>query len=136
MERLGKAVDSLSSKYENFLIIGDFNAQASDTSVKDFCDVYSFKHLINEPTCYKSPNNLKCLDLMLINRQHSFQNSCVIDTRLSDFYKMTVTVLRLYFLKAEPKMYCIGTINNFQIMNLDRLLTQIMEIYRILTILL
>ena len=104
MERLGKAVDSLSSKYENFLIIGDFNAQASDTSVKDFCDVYSFKYLINEPTCYKSPNNLKCLDLMLINRQHSFQNSCVIDTRLSDFYKMTVTVLRSYFLKAEPKI--------------------------------
>ena len=55
MESMGKAVDSLSSKYENFLIIGDFKTQASDTSVKDFCDIYSFKHLIKELTCYKIP---------------------------------------------------------------------------------
>ena len=40
---------------------------------------------------------------LLTNRQRSFQNSCVIDTGLSDFHKMAVTVLRSYFLKAEPK---------------------------------
>ena len=51
MQNKGKAADSLSSKYENFLIIVDFNAQASDTFVKDFCDIYSFQHLIKEPTC-------------------------------------------------------------------------------------
>ena len=50
MERMGKAVDSFSSKYENFLVIGDFNAKAKDTSVKDFCDIYSFQHLIKEVT--------------------------------------------------------------------------------------
>ena len=82
MESMGKAVDSLSSKYENFLIIGDFNAQASDTSVKGFCDVHKFKHLIKEPTSYKNPNNPKFIDLMLTNRQRSFQNSCVIDIRI------------------------------------------------------
>ena len=37
-------------------------------------------------------------------RKRSFQNSCVIDTRLSDFHKMTVTVLGSYFIKAEPKI--------------------------------
>ena len=72
MESMGKAVDSLSSKYENFLIKRDFNAHASDTSVKDFCDIYSFQDQIKEPTCYKSPNNTKCIDLMLTNRQCSF----------------------------------------------------------------
>ena len=66
---MGKAVDSLSSKYEKFLIIGDFNAQANDTSVKDFCDIYSFKHLTNKLTCYKNPINPKCIDLMFTNRQ-------------------------------------------------------------------
>ena len=40
---IGKAVDSLSSKYENLSIIGDFNTQASDTSVKDLCNIYNFK---------------------------------------------------------------------------------------------
>ena len=62
MESMSRAVHSLSSKYENFLIIADFNAQASNNSVKDFCDFYSFKHLIKEPTCYKFPNN-PCIDL-------------------------------------------------------------------------
>ena len=76
MESKGKAVDSLPSKYENFLIIGDFNAQGNDTSVKDFYDIYSFKHLTKESTCYKNPINPKCIDLMLTNRQRSFQNSC------------------------------------------------------------
>ena len=33
---MGKTIDTLSLKYENFLIIGDFKAQASHTSVKDF----------------------------------------------------------------------------------------------------
>ena len=88
MESMSKAVDSRSSKYENFLIIADFNAQASNKSVKDFCDVYSFKHLIKEPTCYKNPNNPKCIDFMLTSKQRSFQNSCVIDTGLFDFHKM------------------------------------------------
>ena len=36
MESMDKVVDSLSSKYENFFIIGDFYAQKSDTSVKEF----------------------------------------------------------------------------------------------------
>ena len=69
MESIGKAVDSLSSKCENFLTIGNFNPQASDTSVKDFRDIYSFKHLMKRPTCYESPNNPKCIDLMLTNGQ-------------------------------------------------------------------
>ena len=81
-------------KYEKFLIIGDFNTQASETSVKDFCDIYSIQHIIKEPRCYKNSNNPKCIDLMLTNGQCSFQNSCVINKGLSDSHKMTVTVMR------------------------------------------
>ena len=73
MESMGKAVDSLSSKYENFLIIEYFNAQASDTSVKDLCDIYCFQHLIKETTSYKNPTNLTCIDVIPTNRQRSFQ---------------------------------------------------------------
>ena len=41
---------------------------------------------------------------MLTNRNRSFQNSCVIDTGLSDFHKMTVTVLRSHLNKLGPKI--------------------------------
>lgn len=125
---MGKATETLFSNYENFLIIGDLNAQASDISVKDFYDICSFKHQIKEPKCYKNLINPKCINLMLINRQRGFQNSSVIDT---DSHKVTATVLRPYFQKAEPKIICKGTIKLFQIMNTYRLLT---HIYRILTI--
>ena len=75
MESLGKAVDSLSSRYENVLITGDFNAQASNISVEDLCDINSLKPLIKEPTYYKNSINPKCIDLMLTNSQRIFQNS-------------------------------------------------------------
>ena len=42
---------------------------------------------------------------MLTNRQRGFQNSCAIDTGLSDFHKMTVILLRSSFLKAETQNY-------------------------------
>ena len=74
---------------------------------------------------------------MLTNRQRSFQNSSVIDIGLLDFHNMTVTALRSYFKKAEPKIIMYRDYKVFfQIMNLERLLTQKMEIYRILTMLL
>ena len=71
-------------------------------SMKDFCDTYSFKNLIKEATCFKNPTNPKCIDLMLTNRHRSFQNSCVIESGLSDFYKMTVTVLSSPLKKSKP----------------------------------
>ena len=72
--------------------------------MKDFRNIYSFKNLIKEPTCFKNPANPKCIDLLLTNRRRSFQNSCVIETGLPDFHKMTVTVLRYFFKKVKPKV--------------------------------
>ena len=34
---------SFSAKYENFNLIADFSATEFDTSVENFCDIYSFK---------------------------------------------------------------------------------------------
>ena len=41
---------------------------------------------------------------MLTNRHRSFLNSCVNETALYDFYKITFTVLKSLFNKAEPKV--------------------------------
>ena len=40
------------------------------------------------------PLNPTCIDLMLTNRPKSFQDTLVIETGLSDFHKMTVSVLK------------------------------------------
>ena len=72
MDSVGKAIDFFTTNFENFLLVGDFNAEESNNSVKDFCDVYGFKHLIKESTCYKNANNPKCINLMLANKNRSF----------------------------------------------------------------
>ena len=65
--------------------------------MKDFCETYNLKNLIKEPTCYKNAQNPTSIDLILTNRIHSFQHSDVIETGLSDFHKMTVTVPKTNF---------------------------------------
>ena len=45
-----------------------------------------------------------CIDLMLTNKLRSFQIKCVIETGLSDFRKMTISVLKMRFRKLPPKV--------------------------------
>ena len=78
MDSIGKVIDSLSARYENYILV-ILNAEESDTTIKDFCDMYSFKNLIKDAACFKNADKPKCIDLMLTNRNRSFQNSSVID---------------------------------------------------------
>ena len=41
---------------------------------------------------------------MLANEPRSFQTKCVIETGLSDFRKMTISVLKMHFRKLPPKI--------------------------------
>ena len=60
--------------------------------------------MINKSTCYKNPDRPSCIDLILTNCPCSFQNSCVIETGLSDFHKMVVTVMKTTYRKLEPRI--------------------------------
>ena len=70
----------------------------------DFCELFHLKSLIKTPTCFKSINNPSCIDLILTNKPTSFQNSTVLETGLSDFHLLTVTVLKTTFRKKPPKI--------------------------------
>ena len=78
---------------------GDFNVRDNEHHMKSFCENYGFKDLIRQPTYYKNPSNPVCIDLILINVPRSFQNTCVVETGLSDFYLMTLIVMRKSFKK-------------------------------------
>ena len=68
----------------------------TDKNLKDFCNLYLLKNLIKKPTCFKNPENPKTIDLILTNRPRSFCNSDTLETGLSDFHKLTVTVLNVF----------------------------------------
>ena len=48
-KELGKAIEFYSKTYENIIIMGDFNAEISESNLASFCTFYNFKSLINEP---------------------------------------------------------------------------------------
>ena len=102
LKEMGKDLDVLTSKYDNIILMGDFNAEPADTIVSNFCEIYNLKNIIREKTCFKNPNNPSCIDLIITNRPKSFQNSMVIETGLSDFHKMCITVMKMYYSKQKP----------------------------------
>ena len=65
---------------------------------------YGLRNLISEPTCYKNPEKPSSIDLILTNSSSSFQNSFAIETCLSDFHKMTITVMKTTFQMLKPKL--------------------------------
>ena len=72
--------------------------------MKVFCDSYEFKNLIKDGRYYKNPENPSCINLILTNNPNGFQNSGVIETGLSDFHKMTLTVVKTTFQKLKPSI--------------------------------
>ena len=101
---ISKEIDSHPSKYDNFLLLGDFNSESTEEAMRSFCQIYNFKNLIDKPTCYKNTTNPLCIDLILTNRPRSFQNSCMFKTGLFNFHKMTLTVLKSSFAKQKPRI--------------------------------
>ena len=79
VNQLGPILDLYMSKYENFLLLGDFNSEMSEDGMRDFSETYDLKNLIKEPTCFKNIENPSLIDLILTNKWRSFQNSTVID---------------------------------------------------------
>lgn len=37
LNEIGKDLDILTSKYDNIILMGDFNAEPADTAISDFC---------------------------------------------------------------------------------------------------
>ena len=75
-----------------------------DSSVKNFCCSYSVTSIINSPTCFENPEKTSCIYLILANCPRSFQNSCTIETGLSDFHKLVVTVMKTTYKKSQPEI--------------------------------
>ena len=80
LRALSEKLDIYSTSYDNFFILGDFNINIEEQHIKGFCDNYSLKSLIRQPTSYKSPSNPSCIDLILTKSTQKFQSTCVLET--------------------------------------------------------
>ena len=101
--------------------MGNFNAEPHDHFLIDFCDVYNLKKLIKVPTCFKNPERPTSIDVMLPNSYRSFQNSCAIETGLSDFpsYDVFLRKCKIALDSRAPLKYKYLRSNHSPFMNKD-----------------
>ena len=95
LSSLGKIVDHNLAQYDRIFLIGDLNLETTEKHIEVFCDIYHFKNLIKEPSCFENPNKPSCIRLLLTNCSKRFQDTQVLETQLSDFHKINIAVLTL-----------------------------------------
>ena len=89
---IGKVLDSFIGNYDNFLSVGDLNSKSTESSMYEFCNSYNLHSLCHKSTCYENPEKLSYIDLFLTNSPKPFQSTQTIETGLSDFHKLVVTI--------------------------------------------
>ena len=86
------------------ILLADFNSRVEDSPLKTFGAIYKLRNLIKEPTWFQNPDNPTCTDLTLANKPLNFKSIYVIETELSDFFKMIVAVMKTDFPKRKPRV--------------------------------
>ena len=92
-------LDQNIQKYENIILMGDYNAEITENMEK-------------KPTCFKTPAKPTCIDL-IINKPGMFQNVKTYETGLSDFHKSVVSIRKLSYKKRPPRMIKYRDYTNF-----------------------
>ena len=83
--------------------MGDFNTEEKDQNISNFMESYNLKNIVKAPNCFKSDRS-RTIDMILTNRASNIQNTVSIETGLSDFHCMIVTVVKGGFVKRGPKI--------------------------------
>ena len=84
IQTINRGLEFYSSKY-NFINLGDFNAETSDTTISEFCATCNLKNLIKDPTYFKSLEKPTSIDLILTNRPKCFQTQMFLKLDYSIF---------------------------------------------------
>ena len=86
---LGKVLDNFSTKYDRFVLLGDFNGQESETILSEFLNACNAKYIVKK-TCFKSIENPSCIDLIITDKSGTFQHTNV----LKQVYQITINLLQ------------------------------------------
>ena len=87
------------------LNIGTPNSLTKDMNnyLSDLCDTFSLKNIIKGKTWFKTLEETS-IDVLLTNIPRSFQKTNILETGLSDYHKMILSIFRSYFAKIPSKL--------------------------------
>ena len=77
---LTEIIDHFATKYDNHLIMGDFNMEPNNCMFKSFLDSNNLTNLIKTYTCFKGKGS--SIYLILTNRKYSFKYTSSYETGL------------------------------------------------------
>ena len=63
---LSRSIDSFLPKYENIILLGDFNSSMDDSPMIGFWETYKLRNLVKHPTCFGNLENPSCIDLLFV----------------------------------------------------------------------
>ena len=109
LEKISCAINYYFGKYDNILIMEDFNCEMPQQEMQIFCDSYNLNNLIK---CFQNPQNPSCTDLT--NRSKRFMNTLVLETGLSDHHKMCITMSRAQLPKMKPNTVTYRSYKHFR----------------------
>lgn len=78
-------------------------------------DIFCKNYDIHSP---ENPGKSSYIDLSLTKRSKRFQGSSAEKTGLSDFHKVTATLMKNNFDKCKPRVTLLRTVMNFEMKNL------------------
>ena len=91
---------------ENFIfctvfLLEDSHMTPESTNLQHFTYSFNLENLIHETACAKGLPS--CIDFTITNKKTYFKNTCVTETWISDFHKLTAASLKSEVLKAPVK---------------------------------
>ena len=84
LNNMTKPIDFFANKYDNYLIMGDFSMEPTDSSIKEFLGRNNLNNLIKSNICFKGKGS--CIDLSLTNNKYAFKFSGSYETIVSDHH--------------------------------------------------
>lgn len=115
--------------YERLLVLGDFNVETLNSYMLNLMQNHELVNLVRQKTCFKSPQG-SCIDLMLTNCKNCFQFSTVIETGLSDYHLMPISMFKSGYHRLPPKIIEHRDFKHFQGQSFHSELSQTLEIFQ------
>ena len=91
--------------------------------------MHNLKNLFKEQTCFKNFEKPTIINLILTNKPKCFQHSCTYKTGISEFHKMIITVMKVFFKKQKPKRIFYRNCKNFDKKSFKEYLKLCLEVY-------
>ena len=102
IEQIKLAFNTFSTSYENFVLLRNFNMTTENSKLQDLMDVFCLENLMKEPNCFKSTFPT-AIDLIVTNQKSLFMKPSAYESGLSDFQKLTTTILRKSITRGNPR---------------------------------